>query len=54
MSYDRLMQDAKQIEKSAAEAEYIQRLRLAGRAGAMAVDRGEIEAKYENCAQPLF
>ncbi|WP_216214137.1 hypothetical protein [Amycolatopsis aidingensis] len=53
MSYEQLMQQAADIEESAAEAEYRQLAGMAGR-GATVIDYEEIKRRYQGCAQPLF
>lgn len=53
MTSDQLMQQAKQIETAAAEAEYRQLVTRYPR-GAHLIDRAEIEARYQNRVQPLF
>lgn len=53
MSSEQLMQQARDIETTAAEVEYRQVCRAAGR-GAVVIDYEQIQAKYQNRVQPLF
>ncbi|MHA6802150.1 hypothetical protein [Salinifilum ghardaiensis] len=55
MSPEELMQKAKEIERSAADAEHRQLSQAVGpERGAPPIDYGRIQEKYQNCAQPLF